>query len=132
MRIRLPLTVRYVETDAMGIVHHSAYVAWLEAGRVEWLERLGQPYAQIEAQGVFFSVVELQIAYRSPARFGEIVEVETWLSELSSRKLRFNYRVWRKDALLSEGTTVHVSTNRQGQVIRIPEGLFSILAQALS
>jgi acyl-CoA thioester hydrolase len=120
MRVRLPITVRYAETDAMGVVHHSSYVVWLEAARVEWLEQIGLPYPQIEAQGLAFAVVELGLIYRQPARFGERVEVEVWLCEASSRTLRYQYRVWRGQALLAEGYTRHLCQDAQGKAVRIP------------
>ncbi len=120
MMVRLPVTVRYAETDAMGVVHHSSYVVWLEAARVEWLERIGLPYTQIEAQGLAFAVVEIGLTYRHPARFGDQVEVETWLSEASSRTLKYQYRVWKGETLLAEGFTRHLCQDSGGKAVRIP------------
>lgn len=127
MRIRLPISVRYAETDAMGVVHHSSYVVWLEAARVEWLDQIGLPYTQIEAQGLAFAVIEIGLTYRRPARFGDRVEVETWLSQASSRTLAYQYRVWREGLLLAEGFTRHLCQDKGGKAIRIPP----MLAQAL-
>ncbi|MCX7600532.1 MAG: acyl-CoA thioesterase [Meiothermus sp.] len=131
MNIRLPLTVRYAETDAMGVVHHSSYVVWLEAARVEWLEQIGLPYPQIEAQGLAFAVIELGLIYRNPARFGDRVEVETWLSQASSRTLRYEYRVWRGETLLAEGFTRHLCQDARGRAVRIPPGIADHLLQHL-
>ena len=78
------IKVRYAETDQMGVVHHSVYAVYLEAARVDFLERAGLPYHRVEARGVFFPVVELGLTFRAPARFGEEVEVRTRLAELSS------------------------------------------------
>jgi len=132
MRVRLPITVRYAETDAMGVVHHSSYVVWLEAARVEWLEQIGLPYTQIEAQGLAFAVVELGLVYRYPARFGDRLEVETWLSEASSRTLRYEYRVWRGQTLLAEGFTRHLCQDLRGRTVRIPATVADPLLQQLS
>jgi len=132
MRVRLPITVRYAETDAMGVVHHSSYVVWLEAARVEWLEQIGLPYTQIEAQGLAFAVVELGLVYRYPARFGDRLEVETWLSEASSRTLRYEYRVWRGQTLLAEGFTRHLCQDLRGRAVRIPATVADPLLQQLS
>lgn len=127
MRIRQPITVRYAETDAMGVVHHSSYVVWLEAARVEWLNQIGLPYTQIEAQGLAFAVVEIGLTYRSPARFGDVVEVETWLSEATSRTLHYRYRVWKGQTLLAEGFTRHLCQNPRGKAVRIP----AVIAETL-
>ncbi len=131
MTVRLPITVRYAETDAMGVVHHSSYVVWLEAARVEWLEQIGLPYPQIEAQGLAFAVVELGLVYRRPARFGDRVEVETWLSEASSRTLRYQYRVWKGEALLAEGFTRHLCQDARGRAVRIPAAVAGPLLKHL-
>lgn len=93
------IKVRYAETDQMGVVHHSVYAVYLEAARVDFLERAGLPYHRVEARGVFFPVVELGLTFRAPARFGEVVEVRTRLAELSSRALLFRYRVEREGVL---------------------------------
>ncbi len=127
MKVRLPLTVRYAETDAMGVVHHSSYVVWLEAARVEWLNQIGLPYTQIEAQGLAFAVVEIGLTYRSPARFGDTVEVETWLSEATSRTLQYRYRVWKGQTLLAEGFTRHLCQDARGKAVRIPPTLAKTL-----
>jgi acyl-CoA thioester hydrolase len=132
MVIRLPITVRYAETDAMGVVHHSGYVVWLEAARVEWLEQIGLPYTQIEAQGLAFAVVELGLTYRHPARFGDLVAVETWLSEVSSRTLRYQYRVWKDETLLAEGFTRHLCQDARGKAVRIPASVAGVMLQHLS
>lgn len=131
MRVRLPITVRYAETDAMGVVHHSSYVVWLEAARVEWLERIGLPYTQIEAQGLAFAVVEIGLVYRSPARFGDVVEVETWLSEATSRTLQYRYRVWKGQTLLAEGFTRHLCQDTRGKAVRIPAAIAEPLLRHL-
>ena len=72
----LDLPVRFAETDAMGVVHHSAYVIWMEAARVAWMEAAGVPYAEIAAGGYHFSVTGLHGEYRAPARFGEHICVD--------------------------------------------------------
>ncbi|MCS7059381.1 MAG: acyl-CoA thioesterase [Meiothermus sp.] len=131
MTVRLPLTVRYAETDAMGVVHHSSYVVWLEAARVEWLERVGLPYPEVEAQGLAFAVVELGLTYRRAARFGEVVEVEVWLAELASRTLSYRYRVWRGEALLAEGFTRHLCQDARGKAARIPSHIAQVLGAHL-
>lgn len=132
MMVRLPITVRYAETDAMGVVHHSSYVVWLEAARVEWLERIGLPYIQIETQGLAFAVVELGLTYRQPARFGDRVEVETWLSEATSRTLRYQYRVWKGETLLAEGFTRHLCQDPRGKAVRIPASVAGVLLKQIS
>ena len=64
--------VRYAETDAMGIVHHSAYIIWFEAARVAWMDAQGLPYADFAAAGNHFAVTGIDVAYRQSCRFGDV------------------------------------------------------------
>lgn len=131
MTICLPITVRYAETDAMGVVHHSAYVPWLEAARVEWLNRIGLPYTEVERRGLAFAVIEVRLIYRRPARFGEVVEVETWLEEVASRAMHYGYRVWKGETLLAHGFTRHLCQEFSGKAQRIPTDLLKRLEACL-
>ncbi len=114
--------VRYAETDAMGIVHHSVYVVWFEEGRSHHLRSLGSDYARLETSGYYLAVTELQARYLAPARYGQRVTVGTRLESLRSRSLSMTYRVVdaESDHLLVTGRTKLICIDRQGQVARIP------------
>ncbi len=133
MRSESRFPVRYAETDQMGVVHHAAYVPWLEQGRVDWLARLGVNYAELESAGVFFPVTDLRLVYRRALRFGDAVLVETRLVQLASRKLSFAYRVYvvGDDRPAAMGRSVHVAQDAEGRVRRLPPSLFESLRSAL-
>jgi len=67
------IQVRYAETDAMGVVHHSSYFVWLELARVEWLKSLGIDYKQMEQEGFFLPVVQADLTYKVPAFFDDVL-----------------------------------------------------------
>ena len=71
------IRVRYAETDTMGVAHHSAYVAWLEEARIEWLRQRGVSYRDLEKSGVFMPVTNVTIDYRRPFRFDDDIEFVT-------------------------------------------------------
>ena len=102
--------VRYAETDAMGVVHHAAYVPWLEVGRVNLLRAAGCPYGDIEARGLLVVLSDLQVRYRWPAHFDDEVTIQTRLVILKSRQLGFQYVVMLHDTgrVLVEGSTTHI------------------------
>ncbi|HGY10324.1 MAG TPA: acyl-CoA thioesterase [Oceanithermus profundus] len=133
MRSESRFPVRYAETDQMGVVHHAAYVPWLEQGRVDWLARLGVNYAELERAGIFFPVTDLQLAYRRALRFGNDVRVETRLVRLASRKLTFAYRVYAAgdDRPAALARSVHVAQDAQGRIRRLPSSLYETLLAAL-
>ena len=125
-----PIRVRYAETDAMGVVHHSVYSIWMELGRSEFLRELGQSYSEWEAQGVMMSVAELQVKYRAPAKYDELVEVRTRLAEAGRRKIVFAYEIWRDRIKLAEGQTVHLVTGPDGRSRILPEHLLEWISRA--
>ena len=125
------IRVRYAESDAMGIVHHAVYPVWMELGRSDLLRELGQSYAEWEKRGVMMSVAALQVIYRAPARYDEMVEVRTRLREAGRRKVVFAYEVWREGIRLAEGESVHIVTGPDGRARVMPEDLLGLLSRAL-
>lgn len=83
------------ETDMMGVVHHANYVAYFEKGRLEYLRRRGLPYKAMVERGYHMPVIELNMRYRKPAHFDDVLSVETRLSALSRVTARFDYTVRR-------------------------------------
>lgn len=123
----LELRVRFAETDLMGIVHHSSYLLYFEAGRVEWLRARGVTYADWAARGVHLPVVEANIAYKSPARFDDLLTVETTLAELRSVSLKYTYKVKRGERLLCEGFTRLASVNEKHALTKISDAMREVL-----
>jgi len=121
------LRVRYVETDAMGIVHHASYVPWLELGRTELLRGLGQSYREWERAGVHLTVGEVHLKYRAPAYFDDLVTVRTQVTEAGRRRVGFAYRVERDGVLLAEASTVHLATGASGRACVLPDAFLSLL-----
>lgn len=119
------LRVRYGETDAAGIAHHSAFVHWLELGRVEWLRSMGSSYADLERDGYSLPVVELHLRYVAPARFDDLLQVRVGLADARSRSVRFVYEVVTDRApqrQLANGMSQHICLHR-GNVAPLPEAL---------
>ena len=115
--------VRYAETDKMGIVHHAAFVVWLEEGRSQWLRSHGSSYVNFERDGISLAVTALNVRYRQAAYYDQRITVQCWVEEVKSRKISFGYSVL--DAAtgnkLLAATTQHICVNRQGKVTIIPE-----------
>jgi acyl-CoA thioester hydrolase len=132
---RSRLRVRFCETDLMGIVHHSNYLAYFEAGRVEWLRRRGVTYADWAARGIHLPVVEASLRYRAPARFDDIIAIDTRLVELRAASLRFEYRMERAGSsappeLLAEGFTRLACVNEHHAVQRFSSDVLATLGSA--
>lgn len=123
------IKVRYAETDKMGIVYYANYLVWFEVGRTEYLLSQGMDYRMIEKEGLFMAVVESHCTYRSPARYGETILVETWPGEVRNSSLKFHYKILRKEdkKLLCEGWTAHVLIDKDVKPRKIPEKIKNLL-----
>ncbi len=132
LQSQLQFKVRYAETDAMGIVHHSNYVIWLEMGRVAFLEELGLPYSEVEKRGVYLVVTSVGVKYRRPAIFDDTLLLTTRLGILKSRLVRFEYAIERANdnLLLAEGFTEHMATDFEKRTVPIPQYLRDLLEKA--
>ncbi|MBX3288571.1 MAG: acyl-CoA thioesterase [Acidobacteria bacterium] len=118
------LRVRYAETDQMGIVHHSNYLIWFEAGRSDLCRARGFSYKDMEKDdGALMVVAESYVRYKSPAFYEDIVVVKTNVAEVRSRSIRFVYEIVRPadNMLLAEGETVHLVTDADKKVRSVPE-----------
>lgn len=109
MKTKSSITVRYAETDKMGIVHHSVYPIWFEIGRTDFIREAGMPYSVMEKKGVMTPLTELQSRYFLPAYYEDELTVETWVSKITAARIVFEYSVKRDkdDKLLAIGSTHH-------------------------
>ncbi len=113
--------VRYADTDAGGVVYHANYIVWLEAGRTECLRGHGVPYTDLQAEGIHLPVIDLQLRYHRPAFYDQLIEVWTWVEEISRIKVRFGYqlRIPGEGKPLATAHTTHSFVNSEGRVIRM-------------
>lgn len=103
------ITVRYSETDAMGVVHHAVYPVWFEIARTDYIKSIGVSYAEMEKGGVMLPVTSLSVKYHLPARYDDELEVCAKITRLTPARVEFAYTATRKSTgeLLTEGTSSH-------------------------
>ncbi|ACU93482.1 thioesterase superfamily protein [Capnocytophaga ochracea DSM 7271] len=123
------LRTRYAETDQMGVVYYGNYPQYLELGRVEWLRSIGFTYKAMEEEGIMMPVVSLQIQYKKPALYDELITIRTKLKELPSTKIEFNYEILNeKGELLSTANTVLVFVDAKTfRPVRCPEKVLKLI-----
>ncbi|HEX6280320.1 MAG TPA: thioesterase family protein [Pyrinomonadaceae bacterium] len=124
------IRVRYAETDKMGIVHHSNYLIWFEAGRSDLCRARGFSYKDMEERDDALMVVaESYVRYKSPAFYEDLLHVRTQVAEIRSRSIRFIYEIIRgaDGALIAEGETLHLVTDSSKRVKQIPESYKELL-----
>ena len=129
------LRVRYVETDQMGFAHHSNYFAWFEIGRTDFIRELGTSYAQIEREGLLLAIAEAQVRYHQPARYDDVLRVETRLERVQSRSVTFAYEVLREEpgpeTRLASATMKLIALGRNGAPRTLPADFRSVLERAI-
>ncbi len=113
--------VRYAETDQMGIVHHSNYAVWFEAGRTDFIRKMGLPYSKIEESGILLPLIELRCGFKGFAKYEDQIIVKTTLKEHTGLRLTFGYEVYKLgfEGLITDGETYHVWTNKDMKPINI-------------
>jgi acyl-CoA thioester hydrolase len=131
--VRTEIRVIYGDTDQMGVVYYANYLRYFEAGRNEFIRAHGLRYRDFEGQfGMVLPVAEATVRYRNPARYDDLVWVETSLAELGGASVRFGYRLVRDDgALLATGSTLHACLDNDGRVKRLPATLLRSLQGAV-
>ena len=117
---RVHVTVRYAETDMMGIVYHGSYLPWFEIGRTTLLKNHGLSYRELEAAGYRLPVLEVDVKYLKPAFYDDTLTIVTTLGEKPVFRIQLAYEVLRGDELLATGHTAHAFIDREGRPVRPP------------
>lgn len=125
---RAQVTVRYSETDMMGVVYHGRYLPWFEIGRTTLLKELGLPYRELEAQGYRLPVLEVSVKYLRPAVYDDTLTILTRLRERPLLRIHLEYEVRREAELLATARTVHAFVDREGRPVRPPAQAVAVFA----
>ena len=120
---QLSIRVRYSECDPMGVAHHTTYPVWFEMGRTELLRASDRSYRDYEAEGVFLAVVALEVSYKKPALYDDLLELESVVSEISHVKIIHEYTLRRNGELLATGKTTLACLDRDGKLRPVPDSL---------
>lgn len=115
------LTVRYAETDMMGIVHHSRYYPWFEIARGEFIKKIGLTYSEMEKMGILLPLTETHCKYIQGLTYEDEVIITCSIEKLSVARIAFIYEVIRKKDMkkVSEGKTVHGFVDRDMRPINM-------------
>ena len=111
--------VQYYETDMMGVVHHANYLHWMEEARIDFMDEIGFPYRQMEAEGVLSPVKSLQVNYLKPCTFGDEVEITVGVKDFNGVVITITYDMRVNGEPVSNGTSEHVFLDREGKFVRM-------------
>lgn len=125
------LRVRYGETDQMGIVYYGNYADYLEQGRTEWLRTLGFSYKFMEANNIHLPVVNLNIDYKKPALYDDVITITTTLKEIPTVRIEFYYEIHNQvgQLLITATTTLVFINSTTNKLRKAPEYLLEKLIE---
>lgn len=123
------LRVRYSETDQMGFVYYGNYAAYFEVARVEALRSLGISYKSLEENGILMPVKHYEISYLRPARYDELLDIKTTITELPKSEILFEYETLNeKKEIINKAKTSLVFLNASKmRPIRVPQLIIDAL-----
>ena len=130
-RFETQVRVRFAETDAQAIAHHSVYLVWFELARIEYLERFRGGYPGLRETGIEALTTEVHVRYLVPARFDDRLAVKVRAGDLRGARFRFEYLVEREGEALADGWTAHACVDaRTHRPTRVPGWLADEIATA--
>ncbi len=123
------IRVGYVDTDQMGIVHHSNYVRYFEVARCEFMRQCGLSYAEMERRGIMMPIVDVYSSYHSPAYYDDLLTIEVSLDEMPMARIKLHYKVLNESGkLLNTGyTTLGFMYSDSRRVTRVPSWFLEAL-----
>jgi acyl-CoA thioester hydrolase len=123
--------VIYGDTDNMGIAYNANYLRWFEIGRTELFRSLGLPYKEIEAKGIFLPVSEVYCKFLIPAKYDDLLTIETSIDLSLRGGIKFDYRLFveENENMVASGYTKHAFVDHTGRIVRPPAFLTEIIRQ---
>ena len=121
MKHRYAYQIIFGDTDQMGVVYYANYLRFFEGARASYWRALGRSYKDLEAAQVAMPVIEAHCSYKRPARYEDLIAVDTEIIDVRAASLRFIYEVRRGDELLAEGYTRHAVIGPGGKPRALPD-----------
>ncbi|MFD1913118.1 tol-pal system-associated acyl-CoA thioesterase [Halodurantibacterium flavum] len=124
MTHRFSCRVYYEDTDLAGIVYYANYLRFIERARSEWVREIGIDQRRMKAEdGRVFAVRRLEADYLSPARFDDLLMVETSVERARPASIVLHQLVLREERPLFHALVTLVCLSDSGAPLRLPDAL---------
>jgi acyl-CoA thioester hydrolase len=127
---QISIRVRYAETDRMGLLHHANYLVYFEQGRTELLRPLGRSYLEMEEAGFYLVLHKIEVKYRKPARYDDLLTLQTTVSRLTPVRIEHEYQMSRSAELLATGSSTLACVDREGRLQPLPDWLYCAMSES--
>ncbi len=125
----MDIRIYYEDTDCGGVVYYANYLKYFERARTQYLEERGLSVAGLMKEGTVFVVVHAEVDYRSPARYGDRLIVETVVSDVTAASFTFSHVIRERESqrVVVEGSARLAITDGNGKVQRLDNVLVTVL-----
>ena len=125
----MDIRIYYEDTDCGGMVYYGNYLKYFERARTHYLEDRGLSVAELMKAGTIFVVVHAEVDYRSPARYGDRLTVETIVSDMTAASFTFSHVIRERESrrVVVEGSARLAATDGNGKVKRLDKAIVAVL-----
>ena len=113
--------IYYHDTDAGGVVYYASYLEYFEEARTEHMRNIGIDVAEYAGKGSLFAVVHLEVDYKYPARYGDVIKVSAQIEKIGNASIHFAQEVKRGDTLLIKAQVVLACIDSNMKARRLPD-----------
>ena len=125
----MKVRIYYEDTDCGGVVYYANYLKYFERARTQYLEERGLSVAGLMKEGTVFVVVHAEVDYRSPARYGDQLVIETVVSDMTAASFTFSHVIRERESqrVVVEGSARLAAVNGSGKVKRLDKEMVAAL-----
>ena len=125
----MEVRIYYEDTDCGGVVYYGNYLKYFERARTQYLEERGLSVAGLMKEGTVFVVVHAEVDYRSPARYGDTLVIETVVSDMTAASFTFSHVIRERESqrVVVEGSARLATVNGSGKVKRLDKAMVAVL-----
>jgi acyl-CoA thioester hydrolase len=125
----MDIQIYYEDTDCGGMVYYANYLKYFERARTRYLEERGVSVAGLLKEGTVFVVVHAEVDYRSPARYGDRLIIDTVISDVTAASFTFSHVIREQESrrVIVEGSARLAATNGSGKVKRLDKAMMAVL-----
>ena len=125
----MDIRIYYEDTDCGGVVYYANYLKYFERARTEYIEQRGLSVSELMKERTLFLVVHAELDYRSPARYGETLTIETTVTQIGRTSLTFAHVIRERASqrVVVEGSAKLVTVDLQGKVKRLDKSFVEAL-----
>jgi acyl-CoA thioester hydrolase len=125
----MEVRIYYEDTDCGGMVYYANYLKYFERARTQYLEERGLSVAGLMKEDTMFVVLHAEVDYRSPARYGDRLTIETLVSDMTAASFTFSHVIRERESrrVVVEGSAKLAAVNGKGKVKRLDKAMIAML-----